>query len=111
MERLKKGTEFARVIREGRNVSNAWAVLYTLRREQGGLRAGVAAGKRLGKAHVRNRAKRLLREALRRLAPRATDGADLVVIARRRTAEGTLEGVERGVRELLERCGLSTQRP
>jgi ribonuclease P protein component len=46
----------------------------------------VVAGKKVGKAHERNRAKRLAREALRLLHPRLRQGFDVVVIVR-----GTLE--------------------
>jgi ribonuclease P protein component len=46
----------------------------------------VVAGKKVGKAHERNRAKRLAREALRLLHPRLRQGYDVVVIVR-----GTLE--------------------
>ncbi len=46
----------------------------------------VVAGKKVGKAHERNRAKRLAREALRLLHPRLRQGYDIVVIVR-----GTLD--------------------
>jgi ribonuclease P protein component len=45
-------------------------------------RYAVIAGKRVGKAVQRNRAKRLVREALRTLHPRLHAGHDLVVIVR-----------------------------
>jgi ribonuclease P protein component len=45
-------------------------------------RYAVVAGKRVGKAVARNRAKRLVREALRRLDPRLKQGHDVVVIVR-----------------------------
>lgn len=45
-------------------------------------RYAVIAGKRVGKAVQRNRAKRLVREALRTLHPRLSAGYDLVVIVR-----------------------------
>lgn len=52
-------------------------------------RYAVIAGKRVGKAVQRNRAKRLVREALRRLHPRLTPGHDVVVIVRGTTDELT----------------------
>jgi len=45
-------------------------------------RYAVIAGKRVGKAVKRNRAKRLVREALRALHPRLKPGHDIVVIVR-----------------------------
>src|SRR5262249_28917008 len=45
-------------------------------------RYAVVAGKRVGKAVARNRAKRLVREALRRLHPGLEQGYDVVVVVR-----------------------------
>jgi ribonuclease P protein component len=45
-------------------------------------RFAVVAGKKVGKAVERNRAKRLVREALRRLNPQLKQGHDIVVIVR-----------------------------
>jgi ribonuclease P protein component len=61
-------------------------------------RAAWVAGRRVGGAVSRNRARRLLREAWWALAPRVRDGYDLVMAAR-----GSMEGVKaHGLIEELE---------
>lgn len=73
--------EFQRVYREGRRFLGTTLALY-VRPTDGHRRVGIAAGKRFGGAVARNRAKRRLREALRRLEGRLRDRGDLVLVAR-----------------------------
>ena len=81
---IKKGWEFDLIFRTGLRVQGELVRLLFLR-ESGtqpqlkrasprgtlckGVRVGYVVGKRQGKAHVRNRGKRVLREAFRRLNP------------------------------------------
>ena len=68
---IKKGWEFDLIFRTGFRAQGELVRLLFLR-ETGApspARVGYAVGKRQGKAHVRNRGKRVLREAFRRLSP------------------------------------------
>jgi ribonuclease P protein component len=81
-------------------------------------RYAVVAGKRVGKAVARNRAKRLVREALRRLHPGLKQGYDVVVIVRGtaeelpgfETALASLERIAKRAK-LVESSVLSPQSP
>lgn len=80
--RLRRSADFDRVRQEGRTWSHPLLVLVAAPNTIGQTRIGVVAGRRLGTAVARNRAKRLLREAARHLHPRLVAGWDLLLIAR-----------------------------
>jgi ribonuclease P protein component len=67
-------------------------------------RYGLSVGRRVGKAVVRNKVKRRLREILRATA--LVVGWDIVFIARVRAAEVDYAGLEVAVKDLLSRVGL-----
>ncbi len=104
--RLKKSAEFQRV----RALKQSWAhpllVLYVAPNSLEITRIGISTSKRVGKAVARNRAKRLIREAVRSLLPRLVRGRDLVFIARPAIAEADFEQVSRAVEILLRRARL-----
>ena len=67
---------------------------------------GVAAGRKLGKAVRRNKAKRRLREVMRPLLPLLPQGYDLVLIARQPLLEADFASLRAAVHTLLRRAGL-----
>jgi ribonuclease P protein component len=113
-QRLSRSAEFDRVYREGRSYANRHLVLYSFPREEAvdEPRLGVSVGRKVGGAVERNRVKRLLREAFWRVSETLPDGHDFVVVARPDVGELAQrdgeEGVERALRELLEKAGFSS---
>lgn len=104
-ERLRKRREFDEVFQKGRSLANKVAVLYFLRQESG-CRVGFAAGRRLGGAVVRNRARRRLREAVRRLRGRMGSGWAVVLVARRGALEAEFGELLEAVESLFTRAGI-----
>ncbi len=107
-QRLRKEADFALAREQGRNYSNRYLALYVRPNGLGLTRVGVAAGKRLGKAHVRNRVKRLLREAARLRYPRLKVGVDIFLLARAACVGGGLAEVGAAADELLTKSRLLT---
>ena len=102
--RLSRSRDFDAVYRHGRSVSTRFLTLYWFPREDGGdePRLGLAVPKANGTAVVRNRVKRLLREAWRSLLPEVQSGRDYVLVVRPGLAEAA---EQRGLGWLAERVG------
>ncbi len=115
--RLKSATDFERVRRDGRSHAHPLVVLIARRRaseepgEASATRAGFVAGKSVGTAVDRNRAKRLLREALRARASVLAPGWDLVLIARRPLAASKLAQAQAALEQLLRRAKVLVHEP
>ncbi len=73
-------------------------------------RVGFAAGKSVGSAVRRNRAKRLLRAALQACEAEIEPGWDLVLIARRPLAEVKLVAAQAALGQVLRRANVLRQR-
>ena len=82
---LKENRDFRRLYRKGATAVDRCMVLYCCRNRLGRNRYGFTVSTKLGKAVVRNRARRRLREAVRLEEGNLTPGWDIVVVARGRT--------------------------
>ena len=108
--RLTRSEDFKRVRRSGKSYAHPLVVLIVQSNNQPRLKIGVAAGRTVGTAVYRNRAKRLLREAMRTLIPSITSGLDLILIARPGLVSATLEDTHRALLNLLQRAQILTPR-
>jgi ribonuclease P protein component len=107
--RLTRSEDFKRVRRSGRSYAHPLVVLIVLNNEknqQGNLRIGVTAGRTIGTAVKRNRAKRILREAIRTLLPNLATHADLILIARAGLTSATLSETREALLKLVQRAQL-----
>jgi ribonuclease P protein component len=78
--RLQRTAEFRRVFDRRRSVANGRMTVCACENELGFTRLGLSVSRKVGGAVVRNRWKRLLREAFRLSRERLPLGIDLVVV-------------------------------
>ncbi|HKY55560.1 MAG TPA: ribonuclease P protein component [Anaerolineales bacterium] len=102
--RLTRSEDFKRVRRSGKSYAHPLVVLIVQTHDQPRVKVGVTAGRTVGTAVYRNRAKRLLREAMRTLLPDIAPGLDLILIARPGLVSATLEDTRRALLNLLQRA-------
>ena len=81
-------------------------MLIVLPNPEGGLRFGVSAGRSVGNAVQRNRAKRRIRAVLSELQPRIPPGWDIVVLARRGIRAADYAVLRAALEQLLRRAGV-----
>ncbi|UCG50684.1 MAG: ribonuclease P protein component [Candidatus Latescibacterota bacterium] len=106
---LRSPWQFRLVYQTGKKITCKYAVLFYHKTGEpnGGPLFGVVASKRVGGAVNRNRAKRLLREAIRGTAHRFKSG-DLwvVLVAKRSILDATFDDLTKDLRDALVGEGL-----
>ncbi|NLY38643.1 MAG: ribonuclease P protein component [Firmicutes bacterium] len=81
--RIKKSWEFKRVYRFGKTLVSPNVVLYYHVNRLNYNRIGFSISKKIGKSVVRNRIKRIYREAFRSMRENLKKGFDFVLVARK----------------------------
>ncbi|MFC1934892.1 ribonuclease P protein component [Chloroflexota bacterium] len=101
---ITKTEDYGLVYGKGRTWTSQLVVMKSLPTERNLSRYGLSVSRRVGKAVVRNRVKRLLREILRQVS--LSPGWDIIFIARSAAANTNYHSLEESVRNLLLRAGL-----
>jgi ribonuclease P protein component len=104
--RLTNSSEFKRVRHTGQSFAHPLVLLIVSKNQLDHARFGVTAGKPVGNAVQRNRAKRRLREVFRILLPRISSGWDIVAIARPAMLDVPWAELQSVVETKLDRAGL-----
>ncbi len=104
--RLTGSNDIKRVRRFGKSYAHPLIVLIAKQNERAITRIAVATGRSVGNAVQRNRAKRLIREAVRPLYPRIAPGWDVLLLARQPMAGAAWDQTRDAVHELLQRARL-----
>ncbi len=109
--RLTRSEDFQRVRRSGKSYAHPLLVLVVQAGEHDRLRVGMAASRTIGGAVHRNRAKRLMREAMRSLLPSLTTGWDILCIARPPLLSCNVFQVREALLTVLRRAELAAPAP
>ena len=109
-ERLHQAQEYQRVFQHGKKLVAPLFAIYIHPSPEPFSRLGMAVSKRVGKAVVRNRVKRLIREVFRCHKSFIKSPCDVVVVARQPAADASFVDVARQFLILLGRYQQSQKR-
>jgi ribonuclease P protein component len=101
-ERLHKSREFDEIFRNGERyqTENFWVIVHPNQLER--RRLGLVVGKKIGKAVVRNRIKRLVREFFRLNRSQFPKSVDLLFVAKRRLEKASYSTVYDELKVIFE---------
>ncbi len=115
MESLRRQEDFKYCYEKGKNIANRYLVLYVCERrsdpgnekdekQADGNRVGISVSKKIGNSVVRHRIKRRIKESYRCNERGFNSGLDLVIVARRLTAEADYKEIESALLSLGARA-------
>ena len=105
-QRLRRAVDIAHVRQHGRAWRHPLLVLLACPNGRSCSRFGFVVSRRIGKAVIRNRVKRRLREAVRQQVNHLIPGWDCLFIARESIAQAEYKAVETAVTHLLQQAGV-----
>ncbi|MGI6711253.1 MAG: ribonuclease P protein component [Bacillota bacterium] len=101
--RLKKREDFKKTYQKGWKVVGPYLILYYRKNNLDIYRIGFSVSKKVGKAVVRNRVKRILREICRLNEELFPQGWDFIFIARNRVKDVNYRVVERSLVKMVHK--------
>ncbi len=105
-DRLKKSCEFQRAYKKGKKCWDNYFVIYVYHTQLRQTRLGITASKKVGKSVQRNRVKRLIREAFRRLKLELIPSYDIVIVGRAAACGLSMHQVHESLRKLFQRASI-----
>lgn len=105
-EVLTGSREFSAVYNKGKSVGDRYVVFFYKKNGLPYSRTGFLASRKVGNAVKRNRARRLMKESFRLMAPLPA-GYDMIFIARNTIDGKSCQEVKRSIESAVRRAGLN----
>ena len=104
---LQKDSDFRKVYKQGKSFANRYLVMYILNNKSDFNRVGISVSKKVGKAHIRNKARRRIKESYRlNIDTNIKKGYDIVFIARVAIKDVEYIDIEKAMKHLVRKANL-----
>ncbi len=103
---LNCNSDFRRLYNRGKAVTDPALVIYYSKNRAGICRIGITTSKKIGNAVERNRSRRVIKEAFRKVCPQVNPCYDIVMVARSKTKYLKSTRIEEVMRRIFESEGM-----
>ena len=103
---LKTNYDFRRLYQRGKSAVNSYLAIYFRNGREKANRLGITVSTKVGKAVVRNRVRRRIKEAYRIHEHEFKVPLDLVIVSRVRCADASFQQIEQALLQLAGKLGL-----
>lgn len=100
---VQKNTDFSKIINQGISVKDKNLVIYAINNDLSKARFGLSVGTKIGKAHLRNKFKRQLRNIVDNYKNSYSKSKDYIIIVRKGCLDSTFQEMERSYHYLMEK--------
>lgn len=104
--RITGNQQYSVVYKNGRRFAGKYLIVFIVQSNGQGRRFGIVTSKKIGNAVTRNRAKRQIREVVRRNLARLPKGYDIVIVARYTVKEATFGLIESEFLRLIRKANV-----
>ena len=102
---LKKDSDFRKVYKHGKSFASRYLVMYILNNKSEHSRIGISVSKKVGKAIIRNKVRRRIKEAYRlNIDENVKIGYDIVFIARVAIKDAEYKDIEKSMKHLVKKA-------
>ncbi len=103
---LNCNSDFRRLYNRGKAVTDPALVIYYSKNRAGICRIGITTSKKIGNAVERNRSRRVIKEAFRKVCPQLDPCYDIVMVARSKTKYLKSTRIEEVMKRIFENEGM-----
>ena len=104
---LKKDSDFRKVYKHGKSFANRYLVMYILNNKSENSRIGISVSKKVGKAIIRNKVRRRIKEAYRlNIDEKIKNGYDIIFIARVAIKDADYVDIEKSMKHLIRKSDM-----
>jgi ribonuclease P protein component len=108
---IKRNEHFQMIFEKGHSMYGKYLVVYFLQNDTSVCRFGFCVGKKIGIAVIRNRIKRLFREAVRQLPTYKIQGWDIVLVAKHSVLKANLTDISKELNSLCFKARIYNSQP